>query len=60
MKKINSILFGKIIVFFTGVSVADSSNKNSSKTNDNSFLKLKKATAEEIDNARCKQYGYVA
>ena len=58
MKKINSLLFGKFIVFFTTNSVK--SNANNTISNGKSFLKLKALTAEEIENSRCKQYGYVA
>jgi hypothetical protein len=53
MKKI-TVLLGKFLVVF-GAS-ANSLDKNKSSN----FLNLKKATTEEIEQSRCKQYDFIA
>ena len=53
MSKPKTIIFSKLILLFSGLTFSKTNNSNS-------FLNLKKATAEEIEKSRCKQYGYVA
>jgi hypothetical protein len=53
-KLLSSVFIGK----FTGLFVAPISDNQKGKSN--SFLNLKRATVEEIERDRCKQYEYVA
>ena len=53
MSKIKRIVIGKLAMVFS-LFQADKA-KNSS-----TFINLKKASAEEIENTRCKKYEYVA
>ena len=53
MSKIKALVISKFAFLLPFVAIDKSKNNNN-------YINLKKATIQEIENSRCKQYEYVA